>query len=144
REIKLNSCERSKRWEWEGLQARLFEMNIQSLKLNQVQQVGASVINELKNIFIAITSAKLVIGGEMSLGMMLSVQYIIGQLSSPIGQLIGLVNTYQDAKISLDRLNEIHEVQEEQSPQDILIDQSPDRFQISFERISFSYNSEKG
>jgi ATP-binding cassette subfamily B protein len=113
-EIKMHNAEKQKRWSWEFVQARLFDVSLQSLSLEQTQEVGSSVINELKNIFITFTSALLVIEGNFTLGMMLSVQYIIGQLNSPIVQLVGFVRAYQDASISLDRLNEIHDKEEEE------------------------------
>jgi len=114
-EIKMHNAERQKRWSWEFIQARLFDVSLQSLSLEQTQEVGSSVINELKNILITFTSALLVIEGNFTLGMMLSVQYIIGQLNSPITQLVGFVRAYQDASISLERLNEIHDKEEEEN-----------------------------
>ena len=114
-EIKMHNAERQKRWSWEFVQARLFDVSLQSLSLEQTQEVGSSIINELKNILITFTSALLVIEGNFTLGMMLSVQYIIGQLNSPITQLVGFVRAYQDASISLERLNEIHDKEEEEN-----------------------------
>ncbi len=113
-EIKMHNAEKQKRWSWEFVQARLFDVSLQSLSLEQTQEVGSSVINELKNIFITFTSALLVIEGNFTLGMMLAVQYIIGQLNSPIMQLVGFIRAYQDASISLERLNEIHDKEEEE------------------------------
>lgn len=107
-EIKLQGCEQRKRWEWEDAQADLFKVNLQSLNLQQVQQMGSIFINEVKNILITILAATAVIHGNMSLGMMLSVQYIIGQLNSPVEQLIQFIYSWQDVSISLDRMNEIH------------------------------------
>ncbi|MDJ1480706.1 peptidase domain-containing ABC transporter [Cytophagaceae bacterium YF14B1] len=113
-EIKLANAERQKRWEWEHIQARLFRFNIKSLSLNQYQQAGAFFFNEGKNIFITFLAAKSVIEGEITLGTMLSVQYIIGQLNSPIEQLIGFVQSLQDAQISMERLNDIHDLEDEE------------------------------
>jgi len=107
-EIKLHNAEKQKRWSWEFLQARLFKISLKSLSLEQTQSVGSNFINEIKNIFITFLSAKLVIDGEITLGMMVAIQYIIGQLNSPITQLIGFVYAGQDAKIALERLSEIH------------------------------------
>lgn len=107
-EIKLQGCEQRKRWEWEDVQADLFKVNLQSLNLQQVQQAGSITINEVKNILITVLAATAVIQGNMSLGMMLSVQYIIGQLNSPVEQLIQFIYSWQDVSISLDRMNEIH------------------------------------
>ena len=107
-EIKLQGCEQRKRWEWEGVQADLFKVNLQSLNLQQVQQAGSITINEVKNILITVLAATAVIHGNMTLGMMLAVQYIIGQLNSPVEQLIQFIYSWQDVSISLDRMNEIH------------------------------------
>ncbi|GFZ79619.1 ABC transporter ATP-binding protein [Aquaticitalea lipolytica] len=113
-EIKLHNSEKQKRWNWEFLQARLFKVSIEALGLEQYQSVGSSFINELKNILITVLSAKLVIDGEITLGMMLAISYIVGQLNSPISQLINFIREVQDAKISLDRLSEIHNKEEEE------------------------------
>jgi ATP-binding cassette subfamily B protein len=117
-EIKLNNCEKQKRWDWERIQARLFKVNVKSLSLGQYQQSGALFINQLKNIFISFYAAKAVIDGQMTLGMMMAVQYIIGQLNSPIEQLIGFLRSLQDAKISLERIGEIHQRQDEEKPEE--------------------------
>ena len=107
-EIKLQGCEQRKRWEWEDVQADLFKVNLQSLNLQQIQQAGSITINEIKNTLITVLAATAVIQGHMTLGMMLAVQYIIGQLNSPVEQLIQFVYSWQDVSISLDRMNEIH------------------------------------
>ncbi len=118
-EIKLHNAEKQKRWSWEFLQARLFKISIEGLALEQYQSVGSNFINEVKNIFISILSAKLVIDGDITLGMMLAISYIVGQLNSPIAQLINFIREVQDAKISLERLAEIHNKEdEEQQDQD--------------------------
>ena len=113
-EIKLNNCERQKRWEWENIQAKLFRVSIKGLALSQYQQSGAFFINETKNILISFVSAAAVIRGDMTLGMMTAVQYIIGQLNAPVNQMIGFVQSAQDAKISLERLGEIHNRKDEE------------------------------
>jgi ATP-binding cassette subfamily B protein len=107
-EIKLNSCEKQKRWEWERIQIKLFKVSLKSMMLNQNQQLGAVLINQTKDIFISFLSAKAVIEGQMTLGMMMAIQYIIGQLNAPIQQFIGFTQAAQDARISLERLGEIH------------------------------------
>ncbi|MCB0742341.1 MAG: peptidase domain-containing ABC transporter, partial [Ignavibacteriae bacterium] len=138
-EIKMNNAEKQKRWKWEFLQARLFKISIKSLALNQTQSVGSSFINEIKNIIITFISAVLVIKGSITLGMMLSIQYIIGQLNSPISQLVGFIQATQDAKISLERLNEIHEKEDEENKnKQIIKDIKPDE-NISIKEISFRY-----
>jgi ATP-binding cassette, subfamily B, bacterial len=116
-EIKLHGCETPKRWEWERLQAKTFKLGIKNLALSQWQQTGAFFINEGKNIFITFLAAQAVVTGNLSLGEMLAIQYIIGQLNSPIEQMIGFVQSWQLAKISLDRLNEIHGLEDEEASQ---------------------------
>jgi ATP-binding cassette subfamily B protein len=113
-EIKLNNCERQKRWEWERIQARLFKISVKGLALSQYQQSGAFFINETKNIIISFFAAQAVITGNMTLGMMMAVQYIIGQLNAPISQFIGFIQSAQDAKISMERLGEIHNRDDEE------------------------------
>ncbi|MEE1963466.1 peptidase domain-containing ABC transporter [Allomuricauda taeanensis] len=138
-EIKMHNAERQKRWKWEFVQARLFKVSIQSLKLEQTQGVGSSVINELKNIIITFTSAVLVIEGNITLGMMLSIQYIIGQLNSPIGQMVGFIRSYQDAKISMERLAEIHEKKDEEDREKQLIKTIKPDQDIKLKKVSFRY-----
>jgi len=127
-EIKLNGVEKSMRWSWEKLQAKLFKLNMKSLTLNQWQQAGAFFINEGKNIFITFLSAKAVIDGQMTLGTMLAVQYIIGQLNSPIEQMINFAQSWQNARISLDRLNEIHKLDDEEPVEKNLLRVLPPAF----------------
>jgi ATP-binding cassette, subfamily B, bacterial len=138
-EIKLNNCEKQKRWEWERIQAKLFRVNIKSLSLSQYQQIGSIFINQTKNIFISFFAAKAVIDGDMTLGMMLAVQYIIGQLSSPIEQLIGFMQTTQDAKISLERLGEIHKKQDEENVDEPKVTILPQDKSINITNLTFQY-----
>lgn len=112
-EIKLQGCERRRRWEWEDAQADLFETRLRSLKLQQSQEAGSIFINEVKNIVITVVAATAVIDGQMTLGAMLAVQYIIGQLNAPVAQLMGFIYSLQDVKISLERINEIHDAKNE-------------------------------
>jgi len=112
-EIKLQNAEKRKRWEWEDIQADLFKINTNSLKIDQQQEAGNIFINESKNILITIIAALAVIKNEMSLGMMLATQYIIGQLTLPIEQFAQLIHDYQDTKISMERINEIHQQRDE-------------------------------
>ncbi|WP_026474175.1 peptidase domain-containing ABC transporter [Alkaliflexus imshenetskii] len=137
-EIKLNNCEKQKRWEWERIQARLFRVNVQSLSLNQYQQLGGLFFNETKNIVITILAATAVVSGSMTLGMMLSVQYILGQLNSPIDQMINFAHAAQDAKISLERLGEIHNKEDEEPDSDRL-KELPDKAGLSIEQVMFQY-----
>ena len=112
-EIKLQDCEQRRRWEWENTQADLFGVQMKSLKLQQTQEAGSIFINEVKNIIITVVAATAVIHGQMTLGMMLAVQYIIGQLNSPVEQLMNFFYSLQDVKISLERINEIHQMDDE-------------------------------
>lgn len=138
-EIKLNGAEQLRRWEWEGLQASLFKLNFKSLSLSQYQQAGAFFINEGKNIFITFFVATAVLDGRLTLGAMLAVQYIIGQLNSPVEQLIGFTQQAQDAKISLERLNEIHQIEEEEPLEKTFVTQLPEEKSVSFNSLSFTY-----
>lgn len=114
-EIKLQGCEQRKRWEWEDVQAGLFDVNLQSLNLRQTQEAGGILINEMKNILVTVLAATAVIGGDLTLGMMLAIQYIIGQLNSPVEQVMGFIYQWQDVSISLDRMNEIHTQRNEEN-----------------------------
>ena len=107
-EIKLHNAEKQHRWDWEHLQARLFKISMEGLRIDQFQNVGAGFINEFKNILITVISAKLVIDGEITLGMLLAISYIVGQLNGPILEMVNFTRDLQDAKISLKRLGEIH------------------------------------
>lgn len=138
-EIKLNNAENTYRWAWEGLQAGLFKLNFKSLSLNQYQQIGAFFINQGKNILITFIVAKLVIEGQLTLGMMLAIQYIIGQLNSPIEQLIGFTQQAQDAKISLERLNDIHSLEDEEPVQKQFNHYLPEQHSINIKNLSFTY-----
>jgi len=141
RDIKLNNAEKEKRWDWEDLQAESFEISVKQLKLSQMQSIGSQVIDQLKNIMISYFSAKAVINGNMTLGMMLAVQYMIGQLNGPVGQILGLFNSYQDAKISLERLSEIHD-QEDETIRTKNYD-VPRSNLLEFKNVNFSYNKSK-
>jgi ATP-binding cassette subfamily B protein len=138
-EIKLNNCEKQKRWEWEGIQAKLFKVNMASLSLSQYQNAGGVFINEVKNVIITFIAAKSVIDGDMTLGMMLAVQYIAGQLNSPITQMIGFLQSTQDAKISLERLGEIHQKDNEESDEEPKIDILPEQKELNVNNLFFQY-----
>ncbi len=138
-EIKLNNCEKQKRWEWENIQVKLFKVNMASLSLNQYQQAGGVLINEVKNIIITFIAAKSVIDGNMTLGMMLAVQYIIGQMNSPINQMISFLQSTQDAKISLERLGEIHNKENEESDETPKISILPEHRDLNIDKLFFQY-----
>jgi ATP-binding cassette, subfamily B, bacterial len=138
-EIKLHNAEKQKRWGWEYVQARLFRVSIKGLVLEQTQTAGSSVINELKNIFITVLSAKLVVDGDITLGMMLAINSIVGSLNGPISQLIGFVREVQDAKISLARLSEIHEKEDEIQQQENQTNEVPINQDIYINELSYRY-----
>lgn len=139
-EIKLNNCEKQQRWKWERIQVKLFKISIKGLALGQYQQMGSVFFSQTTSLFISFIAARSVIEGNMTLGMMMSVSYIIGQLSGPIGQVIGFVQTAQDAKISLERLNEIHSKEDEEQTIDSKINEIPSSRTLSAEDIYFSYD----
>ncbi|MBY0245036.1 MAG: ATP-binding cassette domain-containing protein, partial [Sphingobacteriaceae bacterium] len=126
-------------WEWERIQANLFQFSVKSLSLSQIQQVGAFFINEGKNILITFLVAKSVIDGQLTLGGMMAVQYIVGQVNSPIEQLIGFLQQFQDAKISLERLNEIHQIADEEPQESSFLNELPIHKAISIRELSFTY-----
>jgi len=138
-EIRLNNCERPKRWEWERLQAAIFKINFKGLQINQYQQAGALFISEGKNIIITFFVANAVIDGHLTLGAMLAIQYIIGQLNSPVEQLIGFMQQAQDAKLSLERLNEIHSLESEESSEKNLHHVLPSHKSIRIQNLTYTY-----
>lgn len=137
-EIKMHNAEKQKRWGWEFLQVKLFKLRIKSLSLEQWQSVGGNFINQIKDILVSFLSAKLVLSGNLTLGMMLSVQYIIGQLNSPLIQLIDFIKQTQDAKISLERLGEIHDKEDEENIEEQYASEIPQK-DIEIKDISFRY-----
>ncbi len=139
-EIKLQDCEQRRRWEWEDVQADLFDVQMKSLKLQQKQEAGSILINEVKNIVITVVAAAAVIQGSMTLGMMLAVQYIIGQLNSPVEQLMKFIYSLQDVRISLERINEIHELKNEESTERQLTVPGKEGKDLKFENVSFKYD----
>lgn len=138
-EIKLQDCERRRRWEWEDTQADLFAVQMKSLKLQQTQEAGSIFINEVKNIVITVFAATAVINGQMTLGAMLAVQYIIGQLNSPVEQFMAFIYSLQDVKISLERINEIHEGKNEESVENQVTSFDSEK-SISIDNIDFKYD----
>jgi ATP-binding cassette, subfamily B, bacterial len=138
-EIKLNNSETQKRWNWENTQASLYKFKIKNLALDQTQQVGSSFINQGKNILITFLSVKAVIYGNITLGGMMAIQYIVGQVNNPIEQMISFIQTYQDAKISLERLNEVHQMKDEEPDNHSCINELPVDKTIRITGLSFSY-----
>ena len=139
-EIKLQDCEQRRRWEWEDTQADLFGVQMKSLKLQQTQEAGSIFINEVKNIIITVVAATAVIHGQMTLGMMLAVQYIIGQLNSPVEQLMNFFYSLQDVKISLERINEIHQMDDENGKESLLTSIEDKNEGIDIKNIMFKYD----
>tara|TARA_R110001599_G_scaffold84130_1_gene226598 strand:- start:95183 stop:97309 length:2127 start_codon:yes stop_codon:yes gene_type:complete len=138
-EIKLTNSEKQKRWEWERFQAKLFHYRVKNLSLNQYQQAGAFFINEGKNIGITFLAAVAVVNGQLTLGAMMAIQYIIGQLNSPIQQIIGFVQSTQDAHLSLERLNEIHKQEDEEPDNKSFVYELPAKKSIEVSNLSFTY-----
>ena len=137
-EIKMHNAEKQKRWSWEFLQVKLFKIQIKALSLEQWQSVGGNFINQMKDILVSFLSAKLVLEGNLTLGMMLSVQYIIGQLNNPLMQLVDFLRQTQDAKISLERLGEIHDKDDEQNAEEDYVSEIPEK-DIEINDLSFRY-----
>lgn len=139
-EIKLNNCEDEKRWEWEKIQAKIFRNSINNLSLSQKYQLGSLLINEGKNILITFIAALAVINNEITLGEMIAVQYVIGQLNTPLEQIITVSQIYQDALISMERLNEVNEIENEDTNiEEIKVQYLPKNKTISFHGVSFKY-----
>jgi ATP-binding cassette subfamily B protein len=138
-EIKLQDCERRRRWEWEDTQADLFAVQMKSLKLQQTQEAGGIFINEVKNIIITVLAATAVIDGQMTLGEMLAVQYIIGQLNSPVSQFMQFIYSLQDVRISLERINEIHEGRNEETQENQATGFAAEK-SIAMDNIDFKYD----
>ena len=139
-EIKLQDCEQRRRWEWEDVQADLFGVQMESLKLQQTQEAGSIFINELKNIVITVVAATAVIHEQLTLGMMLAVQYIIGQLNSPVEQLMSFFYSVQDVKISLERINEIHRMDDENGKQGLGTAVKEEDKGIDLKDVTFKYD----
>ena len=139
-EIKLNACEQQKRWEWEHIQAKLYKLNIKGLALAQYQESGGVLINQIKNILITALVASFVIKGQITLGMMLAIQYIIGQLNSPIEQLIVFFRQLQDAKLSIERLQDIYAKDDEILNVQLQLQEIPDNASINITNLFFSYD----
>lgn len=138
-EIKLHNAERQKRWQWESLQAKLFKVNLKSLSLTTTQNSGSSLINELKNIIITFLAAKLVLDGQVTIGMMLSISYIIGQLNAPVIEMVNFIQRLQDAKLSLERLAEIHNKTDEEPINREKVADIETNLSFNLNNLSFKY-----
>ena len=147
-EMKLNQFEDYKRQQWENLQKKIFQVNIKVLKIDQVQLSGFEFFNQIKNIFVTFLAALFVIKGKMTLGELLSVSYIVGQMNSPVSQLVNFFRSLQDAKLSLERLNEVQNHETEENPEQITIDINPEinngiKKGIEINNVSFQYEGPK-
>ena len=139
-DIKLNNCEKQQRWKWERIQIKLFKIGVKGVTLEQVQQVGSLFFTQATSILLSFLCAKYVIEGEFTLGVMVAISYILGQLSGPIGDIIGIAHSFQDAKISLERLNEIHNREDEESALSGKVTLLPDEKGLTLEHVSFGYS----
>jgi ATP-binding cassette subfamily B protein len=139
-EIKLNNSEKQQRWKWERIQVKLFKISVQGMALGQYQQIGSIFFSQTTGLLISFLSAKAVVEGDITLGMMMSISYIIGQLSGPIGQVIGFAQSLQDAKISLERLNEVHNREDEEQTITDKANRLPDDRTVKMENVCFSYD----
>lgn len=139
-EIKLNNCERQRRWEWERIQVKLFKISLRGLTIGQIQQAGSIFFTQTTHFIITFIAARAVVNGEMTLGMMMSMTNIIGQISAPIGEFIGFAQALQDAKISLERLNEIHAQDDEEKDIARKLTILPENKSIKIEHLKFSYD----
>lgn len=138
-EIRLNNAEKQKRWEWENIQANIFKLGFKSLNYNQLQTAGATLISSLQNLVISFIVAKLVVEGRLTFGAMLAIQYVIGQLIGPIEQWVSFVQGFQDAKIGMERLNDIHKIDDEEDSQKNFLTSLPENKSISISNLSFTY-----
>jgi len=138
-EIRLNNAENRKRLEWENLQANIFNLNFKTLTYTQVQQAGALLINQGKDVFITFLVSSLVINNKLTFGAMLAIQYILGQLSSPVEQIIGFIQGFQNSKISMERLNEIHTLKDEEDENKNLSKKLPENKSLLIQNVSFVY-----
>jgi ATP-binding cassette subfamily B protein len=138
-EIKLQNCETQMRWEWERIQVRFFKLSVKSLAIGQLEGFGSAVLNGLKNILLTFYTAKLVVDGEMTLGMMLAVSYITGTLNAQMGGVIGFMHGVQNAKISADRLAEIHNKDNEERAENFNSTLGSEKNDIVFDKVSFQY-----
>ncbi|MDD2961995.1 MAG: peptidase domain-containing ABC transporter [Muribaculaceae bacterium] len=139
-EIKLNNCERAKRWEWEKIQARLFQISTKSMNLSNLQNTGGNMIDQIKNILITFLSAKAVIDGNMTIGGLVALQYIIGQLNAPLYQFIAFLQSLQDARISLERMGEIQNMDNEEEIKDYSSKLISNEASIIFKNVTFQYD----
>ncbi len=141
-DIKINNAEKVKRWEWERVKVRQFKISLEQFYVNQLQSVGSGFINKTKNLGVTFLVSMAVVSGDMTIGMMMAVQFMLGQLEAPISQVISFINSFQDAKIGVERLGEVYDSEEEEVPEDIRINELPSEGSIDLQNISFRYGGE--
>lgn len=140
-EIKNNNYEQGKRWSWEKIQVKLYRINLKILKINQIEVVGSNLINTLTDIALTFLTVYFVIEGEITLGMMIAVQYILGQLKSPLSAIIQFISSYQSALISFARINESTSIPEEQLEENIYHRALPETKSLTLKKVYFAYNN---
>lgn len=138
KEIKLHNAEKQLRWTWERVQAQLFRVSVDYLRINQIQRIGAAFINEGKNILITVVAATAVVENSMTLGQLVAIQYIVGQMNAPLNQFIQFIRAGQDAMISIDRMNEIHLMDDEEELEEKM-NIIPEYGDLELEQVSFQY-----
>lgn len=139
-DIKLNNCERPKRWEWERVQVKMFNISIKGMTVGQMQQVGSLFFSQTTNIFISFLAAKYVVEGNITLGMMMSLSYIIGQITAPVNELVNFIQVFQDAKMSLERFGEIYFQEDEKEKMEMQLVEFPKKQSIFIKHVFFSYS----
>lgn len=139
-DIKLNSCERSKRWEWERLQNQIIKIKRYGLNLTNIQTAGSSMIDQAKNLIIVFFAAEGVISGYLSIGELVAIQYIIGQLNAPLHQFVSSMQEFQNAKISMERMQEIETITEEEKLFNHVDNPKLDDCDIYFKNVTFHYD----
>ncbi len=138
-DIKLNNSEKKKRWEWESIQAKIFRVNVKGLTLQENQNAGALFFNEFKDIIVIFLAARMVLNNSLTLGSMLAISYILGQLSGPLNLVIEFMHRAQDAKISLERMAEVHDSRDEIDENKLYLDTFSSKEDIKLDNLSFQY-----
>ena len=141
-EIKINNYEDLKRWKWEAIQARIYRLNLKVLKINNAQSLGAQFINSMMNIAVTFYCAIAVINGDITFGVMISTQFIIGMLNGPVAQLVSFIQSAQYAKISFMRINEIHQLKDEDDSSPVISNSLslPVDKSLYLKNVSFQYS----
>ncbi|MDB5146268.1 MAG: transporter ATP-binding protein [Mucilaginibacter sp.] len=139
-DIKLNNYETKKRWRWEKIQAQIFKLNQKTQAISNWQSSGAQCIDSLKNLLITFFAARAVIAGDITFGVMISTQFIIGMLSGPVNQFVSFIISAQYAQISFLRLNEVHQIPDEEEDEKLNDIQLPSNRSLALKNLSFQYH----